>query len=96
MRHHWLGKKHTEESKRKISVAKKGRPTGMKGKKHPNYGKPAFNRSPYYDAAYTFFSNLPQSLSLPEKREKLRQQFPNVIRGRINKWVRKWISKKST
>ena len=89
---HWLGRKHTEESRRKISEARKGRPTGMKGKKHPNYGKPAFNRSPYYDSAHNFFCDLPKTLSLPEKRKKLRERFPDVKRNRINKWVRKWQS----
>ena len=88
----WLGRKHTEESKRKMSEAKKGRPIGMKGKKHPNYGKPAFNRSPYYDSAHNFFCDLPKPLSLPEKRKKLRERFPDVKRNRINKWVRKWQS----
>ena len=95
----------SEETCRKMSEAKKGKKRGPRseetcrkiseanmGEKHPNYGKPAFNRSPYYDDAHQFFYSLTKSLPLSEKRKKLRERFPTVKRDTMNKWTRQWNS----
>jgi len=41
---YWKGKKLSEEHKRKLSLAKKGKPTGRTGIKSPVYGKPSWNK----------------------------------------------------
>ncbi|MGR3179409.1 MAG: GIY-YIG nuclease family protein [Candidatus Anammoxibacter sp.] len=41
---YWKGKKLSEEHKKKLSLAKKGKPTGRTGLKSPVYGKPSWNK----------------------------------------------------
>ena len=54
--------------------------TGLKGSK----------RLPAYQEVYEFYLTLPSDMPLPRKRFILHQEFPDVARRRINKWLNKW------
>ena len=47
-------------------------------------------RHPDKVPAREFFLSLPADMPLPEKRRLLREKFPNVKRGTLNKWTRQW------
>ena len=94
------GKSHSEETKQKISAAKTGKrhtkearenmSRSRKGRTTWNKGVPAHNRSPFYTPVHNLFISLPPNMSVSEKRETLRKEFPDVHRKRINQWVRDW------
>ena len=72
-----IGRKHSLETCRKISEAKKG--------------KPSPNRSPLREPARNLFDSLPNSLSLVEKRKILQKKYLGLVdRTTINKWIREW------
>ena len=43
-----------------------------------------------YQEVYEFFLTLPEDMPLPRKRHLMREEFPNVRRYLINRWLRKW------
>ena len=99
------GKSPSEETRRKMSEVQKGEKNhmyGRTGEKHPNYGKTHSDetrrkisearRSPYHTPAYQSFCTLPKTLTFRETRKKLCDQFPNVSKNTIYKWVKKWHS----
>ena len=45
---------------------------------------------PEKSSAYKLFLSLPSDMPLSEKRRLLREQFPNVKRPTLNKWIRQW------
>ena len=47
-------------------------------------------RHPDKVPAREFFLSLPADMPLPEKRRLLREKFPNVKRGTLNKWTLNW------
>ena len=61
--------------------------------KNPNY-KPS-NRSPFYESAYQLFCALSKHLTVPEIRKTLYEQFPEVDKRTIRRWVQKWHSEVS-
>ena len=61
--------------------------------KNPNY-KPS-NRSPSYEPAYQLFCALSKHLTVPEIRKTLYEQFPEVDKRTIRRWVQKWHSEVS-
>ena len=83
----------TEEHRRKLSEAKKG-------KNHHQFGKPiseehrrklhSARRHADYEPVHAFFLLLPPDMPLQEKRKLLYGKFPNVSKGTIRVWVRKW------
>ena len=82
----WLGKRHTDASKLKISESNKG-------KRHTDTSKLKMSiskRSPEYDSALAYYLSLPADTSIKEKRKRLRETFPNINRRTIYDWVRRW------
>lgn len=51
---------------------------------------PDANRHSEYVPAQKFFFSLPSDMPLKEKRKMLFTNFPNVRKGTIYKWVKKW------
>ena len=47
-------------------------------------------RSPYYTPAYETFCTLQKTLTLHEIRKTLHEQFQNVHKSTINKWLSRW------
>lgn len=45
---------------------------------------------PEYHDVYKHYLSLPDDMSLPKKRQLLREGFPNTPKSSISKWVRKW------
>ena len=45
---------------------------------------------PEYHDVYKYYLSFPHDMSLPEKRQLLREEFPNTPKPSISKWVRKW------
>lgn len=72
------GKTHSDETKRKISDAHKG------DRNH--------RFSPMHKQTKAFFLSLPASLSKTEKNKRLYDTFPNIHRGTIQRWTRRWQS----
>ena len=87
------GRKFTDEHCANISAA-------QTGEKNNNFGKPRSvetcqkigeaNSSPYKSDAYALFSNLPDSMSLKEKRKQLCEKFPTVPYGTVYGWIKQW------
>ena len=74
------GKTFSKEHRQRISESKKGVPNLKK-------------RKPCYFDAHEMFLSLPESMSLADKRKILREQFSDVSRKCIERWVREWQSK---
>ena len=97
---HFFGKKHTEETRRKMSVSQRLRkdkpqkPHTIKTKRKlskllkGNKNARLFE----YEDAQEFFYSLSVDISLKEKRKMLCDKFPNIKRKTIESWVRKWAS----
>ena len=81
-KHHNFGKTLSAETRCKISESLKGK---YKGKNNPNF-------HPYHIPVRNYFFSLPPSLPLSAKRKLLYDRFPNVKKGTIRYWVRKWVS----
>ena len=89
-----LGIKHNAETRRKISKAHKGRKLSAEhrrklsearmGEKNHYYGR----LHPSYNDVHDLFLSLPSDMPLKEKRLRLYEAFPEVLRGRIRHWVR--------
>ena len=73
------GKTFSKEHRQRISESKKGVPNLKK-------------RKPCYFDAHEMFLSLPESMSLTDKRRTLREQFSNVSRHCIGRWIREWQS----
>ena len=74
------GKTFSKEHRQRISESKKGVSNLKK-------------RKPCYFDAHKMFLSLPKSMSLADKRRTLREQFSDVNRKCIERWVREWQSK---
>ena len=59
--------------------------TGLKGSK----------RLPAYQEVYEFYLTLPSDMPLPQKRNLLHKEFPNVRRHYINRWLNQWSGTKT-
>ena len=77
------GKKRSPETRKRMSEAKQNMSDETKQKM----------ARPERPVAETFFNNLPNHLSLAEKRKHLLQQFPEVPVRTIYGWVQKWTTK---
>ena len=81
------------ETRRKISEANKGKKGYWKDKKRSveTKAKMAVSRlHPDRKKAYAYYAALPASLSLKEKRGRMRLEFPNVDRHTIWRWLKEW------
>ena len=89
-----LGIKHNAETRRKISKAHKGRKLSAEhrrklsearmGEKNHYYGR----LHPSYNDVHDLFLSLPSDMPLKEKRLRLYEAFPEVLRSTICAWVR--------
>ena len=71
---------------RKISEANKGKMLSIEHRRKLSKAKTRLE----YTLAYEFFLSLPFDMPLKGKRNLLYTEFPNVPKGTIRDWVRKW------
>ena len=87
------GKPRPEETKRKISEANKGNPSWNKGSSLSEETKRKISEACEgldCKVAREIFFSLPVDMSLPEKRKRLRQKFPENHRSTILRWCQKF------
>ena len=82
------GKVLSEEHKHNISEGLTGKIPS--GENHPAFGKPAQNRRPEFTDAHKIFFSLPSKMDINEKRQILRDKFPDIPYTTITRWICKW------
>ena len=90
---HWLGRKHTDESRHKISEGGKGRIPWNKGKQTSEEVCRKISNakeSPECKDARALFFSLPPGMDIKEKRKRLRHRFPHKNPNVILKWCKKF------
>ena len=60
------------------------------GENHPNFGKIARNRRPEFMHAHETFLSLPPNMDIKEKKQILRNKFPDIPYTTITRWICKW------
>jgi group I intron endonuclease len=80
----WLGHKHTEESKRKISEIKKGKPTGRKGMKISDEGKQNMKVPHYSVRGKSWTEN--RKIAQTKVKPRTEEQRKNYSNARIKSW----------
>lgn len=88
------GKVLSEDHKRSISKGVTGKIPS--GENHPAFGKPARNRRPEFISARETFLSLPSKMDVKQKRQILRNRFPDVPYTTITRWIYKWDSTSTT
>ena len=81
----------SSEHRQKLSKAAKGKRLSSEHRRKLSEAK----LSPEYASAHDFFLSLPADMPLKAKRKLLYTKFPNVHKGAIQRWVRKWTNWKS-
>ena len=101
-RNHFYGKKHSPETRRKISEAKEGKPLStetrrkmseaQKGKRLSPETRRKISESrknPEHIAARAFLCSLSSDITTGEKRHRIYQKFPNIPRSTVYRWCKK-------
>ena len=91
--HHNFGKPLSQKTRRKLSEANKDKkPSDETRRKlsEANKGEKNHRFHPDHISSRNFFFSLPLNMSLKEKRKRLKNKFPTVLKTTRCRWVKKW------
>lgn len=80
------------EVRQKVSEANTNKKHSEETRRKISEANKGKSTHPIRPVAHQFFLSLPASLPKTEKNKRLYDQFPNICRGTIQRWTRRWQS----